>query len=114
MTEVGLFEAMYTARALRRLKPDPVPDELITQVLDAAIRAPSGGNAQNWIFIVVRDEAQRRGLGAVYRKVGRGRLNLCRPRSPGAFVGRAVSAIDGGRGIPLEHLLKHPFSSSLA
>ena len=68
MTEVGLFEAMYTARALRRLKPDPVPDELITQVLDAAIRAPSGGNAQNWIFIVVRDEAQRQGLGAVYRK----------------------------------------------
>src|SRR3954466_7738357 len=68
MTEVGLFEAMYTARALRRLKPDPVPEELITQVLDAAIRAPSGGNAQNWIFIVVRDEAQRRRLGAVYRK----------------------------------------------
>ena len=68
MTEVGLFEAMYTARALRRLKPDPVPDELIMQVLDAAIRAPSGGNAQNWIFIVVRDEAQRQNLGAVYRK----------------------------------------------
>ena len=57
MTEIGLFDAMYTARALRRLKPDPVPDELITRVLDAAIRAPSGGNAQNWIFIVVRDEA---------------------------------------------------------
>jgi nitroreductase len=68
MTEVGLFEAMYTARALRRLKPDPVPDELIIRVLDAAIRAPSGGNAQNWVFIVVRDEAQRHRLGAVYRK----------------------------------------------
>jgi nitroreductase len=65
MTEVGLFEAMYTARALRRLKPDPVPDELITGLLDAAIRAPSGGNAQNWLFIVVRDEAQRHRLGAV-------------------------------------------------
>ena len=68
MGEVGLFEAMYTARALRRLKPDPVPDEVITKVLDAAIRAPSGGNAQNWIFIVVRNEAQRHRLGAVYRK----------------------------------------------
>jgi nitroreductase len=43
MTEVGLFEAMYTARALRRLKPDPVPEELMTRLLDAAIRAPSGG-----------------------------------------------------------------------
>jgi nitroreductase len=68
MMEVGLFEAMYTARALRRLKPDPVPAEVITKVLDAAIRAPSAGNAQNWIFIVVRDEAQRHALGAVYRK----------------------------------------------
>jgi nitroreductase len=68
MTEIGLFEALNTARALRRLKPDPVPDELITQVLDAATRAPSGGNAQNWIFIVVRDRAQRQRLGAVYRK----------------------------------------------
>jgi nitroreductase len=68
MTEIGLFEAMYTARALRRLKPDPVPEEVITEVLDAAIRAPSGGNAQNWIFIVVREEAQRRRLGAIYRK----------------------------------------------
>ena len=68
MTEIGLFDAMYTARALRRLKPDPVPEDVITRVLDAAIRAPSGGNAQNWIFIVVRHAAQRQRLGAVYRK----------------------------------------------
>ena len=46
MSEIGLFEAIYTARAIRRLKPDPVPEELITRVLDAAIRAPSGGNPQ--------------------------------------------------------------------
>ena len=46
MPEIGLFEAIYSARSLRRLKPDPVPEELITKILDAAIRAPSGGNAQ--------------------------------------------------------------------
>src|ERR1700749_3496985 len=68
MTEIGLFEAMYTARALRRLKPDPVPEEVITRILDAAIRAPSAGNAQNWAFIVVRDGEQRRRMGMVYRK----------------------------------------------
>jgi nitroreductase len=68
MTEIGLFDAMYTARALRQLKPNPMPETLITRVLDAAIRAPSGGNAQNWIFIVIREEAQRRRLAAVYRK----------------------------------------------
>ena len=68
MSEIGLFEAIHTARSLRRLKPDPVPEELITKVLDAAIRAPSAGNAQNWAFVVVRDPGQRHKLGAIYRK----------------------------------------------
>jgi nitroreductase len=68
MAEIGLFEAMYTARAIRRIKPDPVPDEIITKVLDAAIRAASGSNAQSWVFIVVKDAEKRKQLGAVYQK----------------------------------------------
>ena len=68
MPEIGLFEAIHSARSLRRLKPDPVPEQLITKILDAAIRALSGGNAQNWGFIVVRDPEQRRKLGMIYRK----------------------------------------------
>ena len=65
---MGLSEAIHTARSLRRFKPDPVPDALLEQVLDAAIRAPSAGNAQNWAFIVVRDAQRRAALGAIYRK----------------------------------------------
>jgi nitroreductase len=68
VAEIGLFEAMHSARSLRRLKPDPVPQPLITQILNAAVRAPSGGNAQNWVFVVVRDAEQRRKLGLIYRK----------------------------------------------
>jgi len=68
MSEIGLFEAIYSARALRRLKSDPVPEEIITRILDAAVRAPSAGNAQNWAFIVVRDAELRRRLGMIYRK----------------------------------------------
>jgi nitroreductase len=68
MPDIGLFEAIHSARSLRRLKPDPVPEALITQVLDAAIRASTAGNAQNWAFVVVRDPAVRRALGAIYRK----------------------------------------------
>lgn len=49
----GLFEAMYTTRALRRLKPDPIPDEVLFQAFDAAIRAPSGQNSQDWRFVVI-------------------------------------------------------------
>ena len=68
MTDIGLFEAIYSARSLRRLKPDPVPEEIITRILDAAIRAPSAGNAQNWTFLVIRDAEQRQRLGAIYRR----------------------------------------------
>jgi len=68
MAEIGLFDAMYTARAIRRIKTDPVPDEIITKVLDAAIRAPSGSNAQSWVFIVVKNAEKRKQLGALYQK----------------------------------------------
>jgi nitroreductase len=71
MDELGLFEAIHTARSLRRFKPDPVPGALIAQILDAAIRAPSAGNAQSWAFIVVRDPELRRGLGAIYAKASK-------------------------------------------
>src|SRR5437899_2935190 len=68
MPDIGLFEAIYSARSIRRLKPDPVPEELVTRILDAAIRAPSGGNAQSWAFLVVRDPGLRQRLGGIYRK----------------------------------------------
>jgi nitroreductase len=51
----AFFRVVYTTRALRRLKPDRVPEELLFQLIDAAIRAPSGQNAQDWRFIVVTD-----------------------------------------------------------
>src|SRR5258708_29891106 len=70
MAEIGLFDAIYSARSLRRFKPDPVPDEVITKVLDAAIRAPSGSNQQSWEFVVIKDAAQRKKIGAVYQKGG--------------------------------------------
>jgi len=70
MAEMGLFEAMYSARSLRKFKPDPVPDDVISKVLDAAIRAPSGSNEQSWEFMVVKDPGQRKKIGEVYRKGG--------------------------------------------
>ena len=83
MTKIGLFEALNTARALRRLKPDPVPDDLITQVLDAAIRPPSGGNAQNWIFIVV---PTRRNANDSERSTGRPPMKWPRSTPPAAAL----------------------------
>lgn len=64
---MDLFEAIYTTRAMRRLKPDPIPDDVLRTILNAAIRAPSGGNSQGWTFLVVRDPEQRRRLADIYR-----------------------------------------------
>jgi nitroreductase len=61
-----LFEAIYTLRSMRRLKPDPIPDDAIRTILDAAIRAPSAGNQQTWGFIVVRDTAIKDEIAAIY------------------------------------------------
>ena len=63
---MDLHEAMYTLRAMRRLKTDPVPEELIWKVLDAAIRAASGGNRQPWNFIVVTDTEKKKKIAAWY------------------------------------------------
>ncbi|MCI0850390.1 MAG: nitroreductase family protein [Chloroflexi bacterium] len=57
---VGLFEAIYSTRALRRLRPEPVPDEVLFQLIDAAIRAPSGQNAQDWRFVLITDSDLKR------------------------------------------------------
>ncbi len=64
--EPDLFEAMRTQRAMRRLKPDPVPDELIRKLVWAATRAPNGGNVQPWRFLVIKDAEKKRGLQRIY------------------------------------------------
>ncbi len=58
-TEMGIFEVMYNCRAMRRIKPDPVPEEMLLRLIDAANQAPSGSNAQNGRWMVVRDPAQK-------------------------------------------------------
>jgi len=66
-----LEEAMETQRAIRRLKPDPVDDELVRRLIELALKAPTGSNAQNWEFIVVRDPAVKRKLAQQNRRMFR-------------------------------------------
>ena len=63
-----LSEALYTTRAMRRVSDEPVSEEAIARILDAAIRAPSGSNAQNWRMMVVTGEETRRRLAPIYRE----------------------------------------------
>lgn len=63
----GLFECMFTMRAMRRLKPDPVPPEMIQKILAAATQAPNGQNTQRWAFLVVTEAAGKQFFGARYK-----------------------------------------------
>jgi nitroreductase len=64
---MDVYEALYTTRAMRRVRPDPIPYPVQARILDAAIRAPSGGNAQGWRFLLVDDPAVKAELGPLYR-----------------------------------------------
>src|SRR5574341_760183 len=67
--DVPLFEAIRTTRAMRRLKPDPVPRDLIRKVCEAGTFAPSGGNRQPWFFIAVTEAERRAWVAERYRQV---------------------------------------------
>jgi nitroreductase len=65
---IPLGEAIYSLRAIRRVRPDPLPDADLRLILDAATHAPNGGNAQPWRFILVRDPDQRARFAPLYRE----------------------------------------------
>ena len=67
--DAPVMEVMRTMRAMRRLKPDPVPDELLEELVEAATWAPSGGNIQGYQFVVVTDREQMRRLAELWRVV---------------------------------------------
>jgi nitroreductase len=109
MAEIELFEAIYSARALRRLKPDPVPDEIIAKVIDAGIRAPSGANNQNWIFVVIKDADKRARIGELYRKAGQVFMELYRDAPRPAHVSeKAYARMTASAAYLFEHLHEVP------
>ena len=91
-----LDEAMSTQRAIRRLKPDPVDDALVLRLIELALKAPVGSNAQNWEFIVVKDRAVKQQLGRYNKQAwtlygGIGRRTFARDKP--AML-RIVKAVD--------------------
>ena len=66
--DAPIFEVMSTMRAMRRLKPDPVPDELLEKLVQAATWGPSGSNTQGYEFVVVTDRATIGRLAELWRR----------------------------------------------
>ncbi|MGD1236886.1 nitroreductase family protein [Mycobacterium seoulense] len=65
---MDLYEALYTTRMMRRLRPDPIPLETQARILDAAVRAPNGGNTQRWHFVAVDDRELIREFADLFRQ----------------------------------------------
>jgi nitroreductase len=69
--DAPLLHVMSTMRSMRRLKPDPVPREMIEKLITAASYAPSGGNNQTFSFVVVTDREQLARLAPIWRRIVR-------------------------------------------
>jgi nitroreductase len=63
-----LGEAMYSQRAIRRVRPDPIPESDLRLLLEAAGQAPSSGNNQPWHFVIITDPDMKAKLQALYRE----------------------------------------------
>ena len=68
IASTDVFDIMHTTRAMRRLKPDPVPEELIKKILQAGMCAANGGNTQRWRFMVIKDPVKKQAVQKVYKR----------------------------------------------
>ncbi len=100
-----VLEALHSTPARRYLAPDPIPDEVLWAILDAAIRGPSGGNSQPWGWVVVTDQQIKKQVATWYREnweaaYGRRRDEiLAGPSDPGGLSPRGF--------LGAEHLAHH-------
>ena len=87
LNSTDLFDIQRTMRAMRRLKPDPVPDTLVTKILEAGLCAPNGGNTQKWRFLVVKDPEVKKAVQHYYKRaydeVQKPRHDAHAPKEPG-------------------------------
>lgn len=112
--DIGLFDAMATTRAIRRYRPEPIPEADLARMLWAASRAPTGSNRQSYRFVVLRDGPRaleaRALLGDAFRRAwadkriagGFDRGSGADPSSPKARAAAAMQAyVDGFESVPV-------------
>lgn len=66
----GFLELVKARRSIRGFKPDPIPDDYVDKIIEAARFAPSGANSQPWEFIVIKDQATKDGIATLVREQG--------------------------------------------
>lgn len=95
----AFFDVVLRQRACREFAPDPVPDEHVARMLDAAVHAPSAENAQPWVFVVVRDADRRQSIAELTRRLwDGGAADHSRPRLAADLYADVAGAIRSGFG----------------
>ena len=95
MASHDLYEMMSTLRAVRRLKPDPIPADVLDRVLQAACWAPTGGNMQPWKVIVVRSPERKAALADIYGPEWHAYTGFSRRRAEKAgFAGEELAKLE--------------------
>jgi nitroreductase len=85
----GFFDLVGDVRAMRRLRPDPIPDELLFKVLNAGVQAPSGMNTQPWSFLVLRKDDDKQWFAERYKAAIESRFGGAVAPEDGDASGRA-------------------------
>jgi len=94
-----LFEALHTQRAVRRFRPNPIPDAVLREILTAATRAPSARNAQPWFFVAVRDPAIKAEIGRLYLTAWRQAQSVTAQLDADADIKQRADYADMMRGV---------------
>jgi nitroreductase len=91
--EMPLVEAMETQRAVRKVLPDPVDDDIVVRCIELALRAPTGSNSQSWLFVVVRDADVRAAFAAQYRVAWSAYRERMSRRSPSPRLDKVMDSV---------------------
>ncbi|GAA2078158.1 nitroreductase family protein [Pseudolysinimonas kribbensis] len=103
--DLPVLEALHSTPARRRLSTTPIPDDVLWAVLDAAVRGPSGGNAQTWAWIVVREQDTKDRIAAWYLEGWNAAYGSHRERFLAAAPGELPMSPQAFLGA--EHLAQH-------
>ena len=100
----GLMEIAGNMRAMRRLKPDPVPEEMLRKVLRAGVMAPSGQNTQPWSFLVIQEVEGKRWFADHYREAIETRFGVLNIPDEDSALARQLKALR----YQIEHMHEFP------
>jgi len=92
---MDFMDVVKKRRSIRSYKPDPVPEEVLNQVLEAARLAPSGGNGQPWHFVIIKDPKKKRMLD----------ISSWAQQAPVVIVGCTEASSQTDVAIAFEHLV---------